>query len=71
MSLTPQEDRAIRAYARGLNRTQVAAEMGVSVRTADVHIQHASAKLGLSGRIDVIKYGFRQGWVTVDEFSAA
>ena len=48
--LTPGElDAAVQAAA-GRSNKQIAADMHVSVRTAESHLQRAYEKLGISGR---------------------
>jgi predicted ATPase/DNA-binding CsgD family transcriptional regulator len=49
-SLTPSEQRVAHLTADGLTNTQIAARLFVSAHTVKVHLAHAYAKLGVSGR---------------------
>ena len=48
--LTEREAQVVGLLARGSQTKQVAAALGISVKTADRHIQNAYAKLGVSTR---------------------
>jgi HD-GYP domain-containing protein (c-di-GMP phosphodiesterase class II) len=48
--LTDREAQIVGLLARGLQTKQMAAALGISVKTADRHIQNAYAKLGVSTR---------------------
>ncbi|MEP6525971.1 MAG: HD domain-containing phosphohydrolase [Nocardioidaceae bacterium] len=51
--LTDREAEVLGLLARGLQTKQVAAALGISVKTADRHIQNAYAKVGVSTRAAV------------------
>ena len=40
-----------------------AKELGLSVKTVEAHKANAMRKLGLTGRIDIVKYAVLQGWL--------
>ena len=46
--LTQREIDVIRLLARGLQTKQIAHVLGISVKTADNHIQNAYSKIGVS-----------------------
>jgi DNA-binding CsgD family transcriptional regulator len=48
--LTPREAETLAMVARGASSADAAARLGVGVRTADKHLQHAFAKLGVTDR---------------------
>ena len=48
--LTEREAQVVALLARGSQTKQVATALGISVKTADRHIQNAYAKLGVSTR---------------------
>jgi DNA-binding NarL/FixJ family response regulator len=48
--LTPREQQIAVLIGRGLTNRQIAAELGISERTADTHVSNLLAKLGLSAR---------------------
>lgn len=48
--LTPSEQRVARLTAEGLTNAQIAVRLFISAHTVKVHLAHAYAKLGVSGR---------------------
>jgi DNA-binding NarL/FixJ family response regulator len=48
--LTEREVEVVRLLARGHQTKQIARALGISVKTADRHIQNAYRKLGISTR---------------------
>ena len=57
--------------ARGLQTKQVARTLGISVKTADHHIQSAYAKIGLSTRAAAALFAMEHGLVTWGEVPMA
>jgi DNA-binding NarL/FixJ family response regulator len=55
----------LRLLARGLVTKQVARRLGISVKTADNHIQHIYAKIGLSTRAGATIFAMEHGLVGV------
>ena len=51
----------MRLLARGLQTKQVARALGVSVKTADHHVQHAYAKIGVSTRAGATLFAMEHG----------
>ena len=49
--------------AVGHTNKEIAAKLGLSVKTIEVHKANAARKLGFHGRIDFIKYAVLQGWL--------
>ena len=41
----------------------IAADLDISVKTVELHKSNAMKKLGLKGRVDVIRYGVLHGWL--------
>jgi len=63
---TPISDRetdVLRLIAMGHSNKEVAARLKISVKTVEVHKANAMKKLGLTGRVDLIRYGVLQGWL--------
>jgi DNA-binding NarL/FixJ family response regulator len=61
--LTGRETEVLRQIAVGHSNKEVAAQMKISVKTVEVHKANAMRKLGLTGRVDIIRYGVLQGWL--------
>ena len=59
--LTPRERTVVGLLARGLQTKQVARELGVSIKTADTHIQHAYRKMGVSTRAGAALFAMEHG----------
>jgi DNA-binding NarL/FixJ family response regulator len=57
------EGEVLRLVAVGHSNVEIAAQLNISVKTVEVHKANAMRKLGLSGRVDVIRYGVLQGWL--------
>src|SRR5437762_2063719 len=62
-AISDREAEVLRLVAVGHTNKESAARLGISVKTAEVHKANAMRKLGLSGRVDVIRYGVLQGWL--------
>jgi DNA-binding NarL/FixJ family response regulator len=54
--LTEAEARVAEAVARGLSNKEIAAGLGISVRTVENHISHILAKKGFSNRVEIARY---------------
>ena len=48
--LTPAEQRVVELAAAGQSNKEIAGRLVVSVRTVEVHLKHAYAKLGIRSR---------------------
>lgn len=59
--LTAREVEVLRLLARGQMTKQVAATLGISVKTADRHVQNSYAKIGVSTRGAAALYAVEQG----------
>lgn len=62
-SITDREREVLRLMAVGHSNKEIAAALDVTVKTVEVHKANAMRKLGLQGRIDVVKYAVLQGWL--------
>ncbi|MBM3933705.1 MAG: helix-turn-helix transcriptional regulator [SAR202 cluster bacterium] len=49
-NLTPREQEVLGLLRQGLTGRQVALHLGISLLTAETHVKHIKAKLGLRGR---------------------
>ena len=65
--LTGREAEVLGMLARGLQTKQVARRLGISVKTADSHIQHAYRKIGVSTRAAATLFAMEHGLVASGE----
>jgi DNA-binding CsgD family transcriptional regulator len=65
--LTERETEVIGMLARGLQTKQVARALGISVKTADRHIQNAYGKIGVSTRAAATVFAMEHGLVAWGE----
>jgi DNA-binding NarL/FixJ family response regulator len=64
VSLSDREAEVLRLIAAGYSNKEIAAQLELSVKTIEVHKANAARKLGLKGRIDIVKYALLQGWLS-------
>ena len=62
--LTDREAEVLRRIASGYSNKETAARLSLSVKTVESHKANAMRKLGLKGRIDIVKYALLQGWLS-------
>jgi DNA-binding NarL/FixJ family response regulator len=62
-TLSERETDVLRLLAIGHSNKEAAAVLKISVKTVEVHRANAMRKLGLTGRVDVVRYGVLQGWL--------
>ena len=63
VSITERESAVLRDIAAGYSNKEIAARLSLSVKTVEAHKANAMRKLGLAGRIDIVKYAVLQGWL--------
>jgi len=61
--LTDRESGVLRLIASGYSNKEIANQLSLSVKTVEAHKANAMRKLGLRGRIDIVKYAVLQGWL--------
>jgi len=66
-SLTPREKEVLLLAARGLPNKAIAAALGLSHRTVQMHLAHIFHKLGVASRTEAVVTGLRRGWLLQDE----
>jgi two-component system response regulator NreC len=49
--------------ALGHSNKEIADQLGIAVKTVEVHKANGMRKLGLRGRIDVVRYAVLNGWL--------
>jgi len=60
-SLTPREIDVLRLIAQGYTNRQAAEVLGISVRTVESHRANVMGKLGLRGRVELVRYARKHG----------
>ncbi len=69
--LTEREAEVVAMLARGLQTKQVARALGISVKTADHHVQNAYRKIGVSSRAAATLFAMEHGLVAWGELPIA
>ncbi|MDT5293816.1 MAG: hypothetical protein QOJ76_696 [Acidobacteriota bacterium] len=62
-SLSDREAEVLRLIAWGYSNKEIAARLGVSVKTVEAHKANAMRKLGMQSRIDIVRFALLQGWL--------
>jgi two-component system, NarL family, response regulator NreC len=62
-TLSERESDVLRLIASGYSNKEIAGRLTLSVKTIEAHKANAMRKLGLNGRIDIVKYAVLQGWL--------
>ena len=65
--LTETEMRVALAAARGLSNKDIAANLGISYRTVEMHVSHILAKKHLSNRVELARYMIEREQKAQDE----
>jgi DNA-binding NarL/FixJ family response regulator len=66
-SLTVRELEVLRLIARGLPNKQIAAELGISLRTVEGHLNNIFGKLGVASRTEAILHGVQQHLISFED----
>ena len=61
--LSDREREVLVRVSMGFSNKEIAAELGVSVKTVETYKGRAAEKLGLKTRVDIVRYAARQGWL--------
>jgi DNA-binding NarL/FixJ family response regulator len=62
-ALTDRESEVLRLIASGYSNKEIAVQLDLSVKTVEVHKANSMRKLGLNGRIDIVRYAILQDWL--------
>jgi DNA-binding NarL/FixJ family response regulator len=62
-TISQREAEVLRLIASGYSNKEIAGRLALSVKTVEAHKANAMRKLGLTGRIDIVKYALLQGWL--------
>jgi DNA-binding NarL/FixJ family response regulator len=63
-SLTPRQREVLRLLAEGCRAKEIAARLGLSVRTVETHKYELMHLLELDSTADLVKFAIRQGITT-------
>jgi DNA-binding NarL/FixJ family response regulator len=66
LKLSGREVEVLRLGAAGRANKDIAATLGIAVKTVEVHKSNAMRKLNLHDRSEVLKFAIRQGWLPSD-----
>jgi two-component system, NarL family, response regulator NreC len=61
--ISDREAEVLRLIAIGHSNKEIAGQLGLSVKTIEVHKANAMRKLKLRGRVDIVRYALVQGWL--------
>jgi two-component system response regulator NreC len=61
--LSDRETEVLRLISLGYSNKEIGNSLDLSVKTIEVHKANAMRKLGISGRIDIVRYAILQGWM--------
>jgi DNA-binding NarL/FixJ family response regulator len=64
--LSEREEEVVRAIAWGRSNKEIAAELGLSIKTVESYKAGALDKLALRSRADIVRYAMGRGWLTED-----
>ena len=62
-NLSNREEEVLRLIAWGAVSRQIAARLGVSIKTVESHKANAMSKLGMTNRLDIVRYAVLRGWL--------
>ncbi len=62
-TISERENNVLRMMALGHSNKEIGNALDISVKTVEVHKANAMRKLGLRGRIDVVRYAALNGWL--------
>jgi len=63
VAISEREAEVLRLIASGYSNKEIAGRLSLSVKTVEAHKANAMRKLGLNGRIDIVRYALLQGWL--------
>lgn len=61
--LSERETEVLRLIALGYSNKEIAAQLGIGVRTVETYKTRLMAKLELQSRADIVRYALQQGWL--------
>jgi DNA-binding NarL/FixJ family response regulator len=64
--LSAREEEVLRSIAWGRSNKEIAAELGLSIKTVESYKAVALEKLQLRNRSDIVRYAVTRGWLSAD-----
>jgi DNA-binding NarL/FixJ family response regulator len=61
--LSTREQQVLARIAQGFSNKEIAAELGLSVKTVETYKARVAEKLGLRSRVEIVRYAAAQGWL--------
>lgn len=61
--LSSREVEVLKLISFGYSNKEIASRLDLSVKTIEAHKANAMRKLGINGRIDIVKYAILQNWL--------
>lgn len=61
--LSERESEVLRLIAHGYTNKEIAAQLGISVKTVETYKTRSMEKLGLKSRADIVRCALQQGWL--------
>ena len=61
--LTDRENEVLRLISFGYSNKEIGSRLDLSVKTIEAHKANAMRKLGISNRIDIVRYAILQDWL--------
>jgi DNA-binding NarL/FixJ family response regulator len=61
--LSNREEQVLRLIAWGAVSREIAPRLGISMKTVESHKANAMSKLGMTDRLDVVRYAVLRGWL--------
>ena len=65
--LTEREMDVLRLAAKGMSNREIAAELVISVRTVQSHLNSVFNKIGVGSRTEAVIHALRKGWITLED----
>ena len=63
VTLTDREARVLKRISQGYSNKEIAAELGLSVKTVETYKARGMTKLSLRDRVDIVRYATTIGWL--------
>jgi DNA-binding NarL/FixJ family response regulator len=63
-NLSEREAAVVRAIALGYSNKEIGAQLRLSVKTVETYKARAMEKLGLTSRVDIVRYAQQRGWMS-------